>query len=128
MSQRVIDKINEHGAANHVMLTLGSNKLVFAQNERWIIENSDLDVAAAEILRLAEENENLKRINSELSSRLEASNDTVEEASKLNDITMHMLTDERRQNMLLSQEVEAYKEELKKSFTTIVQLRKHVND
>jgi hypothetical protein len=37
MSKKIIDEIIEHGKENHVMLTLGSNKLVFAQNERWII-------------------------------------------------------------------------------------------
>ena len=39
MNARVIDKINDCGAENQMLLTLGSNKLVFSQNQRWILGN-----------------------------------------------------------------------------------------
>ena len=108
-----------------------------------------MDVAAAEILRLVEENELLRRTNIDISGKLENSVSDTEEMTRLNSITMDMvnilstpsiftvvnltpiastplrlqLTEERRKNMLLDQEVFAYREELKKSFATIVQLR-----
>ena len=55
------------------------------------IENSDLDVAASEIIKLKAENEELRKSNMEKAAKLEASDDSVDELTKLNDITMHMV-------------------------------------
>jgi hypothetical protein len=56
------------------------------------IDDSDLDVAASEILRLVEENELLRKTNIDISDKLENSVSETEEMTRLNDITMHMVT------------------------------------
>jgi hypothetical protein len=48
-------------------------------------------VAAAEILRLVEENELLRRTNVDISNKLENSVTNTEEMTRVNNITMHMV-------------------------------------
>lgn len=49
-------------------------------------------MAAAEILQLVAENELLRRTNIDISEKLENSISETEEMTRLNEITMHMVT------------------------------------
>ena len=57
----------------------------------YVTVDSDLDVASAEILRLTEENEQLRMANSEISNRLSSSVKENMEMSRLNSVTMELV-------------------------------------
>jgi hypothetical protein len=95
-----IARINEQNLQNEVTLRLGNNKLRYCSEQRWILgphhhhmlavtklspENSDLDIAAQEIVFLTNANERLQEEISlkdqkylELESRLKASQELEE--------------------------------------------------
>jgi hypothetical protein len=59
MNGRIIDKINGSGADNQVLLTLGSNKLLFSENQRWIIGNVVLIYCESAFNAIKKSNDNV---------------------------------------------------------------------
>mmetsp|Transcript_26634 Transcript_26634/g.39568 ORF Transcript_26634/g.39568 Transcript_26634/m.39568 type:complete len:139 (-) Transcript_26634:18-434(-) len=123
-----ISKVNSAYTDNPLTLTVGNNRILFSNGRQWILESSDLDVAAKEIVSLMEENERLKleaAKSEELRSKIEKD---VKDEREMKSVIMAMLTEERQLTMALRQEVAGYKEELQQSYAEIVKLRTQLSN
>ena len=100
-----------------ITLTLNGNVLVYKPGKQWELQSSDLDIAAAEINKITDEKELLLQEIEELHKEIIETND-------MKTVALGMAIEERQKNSLLTQELNAYKQELRDSYKIIVELKK----
>ena len=100
-------------------LSLNGNVFVFKPGKQWVMESSDLDIAAAEINKITDEKELLILEIEELHKE-------IIETNEMKTVALGMAIDERQKNALLEQELSAYKGELREAYRMIVELKRAI--
>ena len=108
-------------------LTLGSSQLMLEpSSKKWLQQNSDLDEAEAEIVILTDEKDELVATLAQMQVQMHLLKDEILNSDRVKEIALDMLSEEREVRQGLDEQVKGYKEELRKSYRVIIELRKMI--
>jgi hypothetical protein len=108
-------------------LTLGSSQLMLEpSSKKWLQQNSDLDEAEAEIVILTDEKDELVATLAQMQVQMHLLKDEILNSDRVKEIALEMLSEEREVRQGLDEQVKGYKEELRKSYRVIIELRKMI--
>jgi hypothetical protein len=109
---------------DELTLVLGGNILKLGADRQWTSMRSDLEVAEGEITTLIEEKEELLQVVNNCREQLDIMAEELHLANKLKGVSMDLLSKERAEKVMLEKAQGGYKEELKKCYRVILELRK----
>jgi chromosome segregation ATPase len=111
--------------ASTVTLSLGSNVLALEEaTGRWVSHSTDLEEAEGEIDALIEERGEILASLDQAQEHVHKLKEELIKSDKTKAVVMQMLSEEREKRLSMEHELKGYKDELRRSYKVIVELRK----
>ena len=105
-----------------IELHLGGNSLRFMNENGWVSDSNDINIAAEEITQLVTQNENFVKTLEQANEEILSLKRDQDAGSLLKKTVMDMIIEEREKNLRLERELAVYKEKLRESYRVILDL------